>query len=71
MKVVGMNTTNRKRGEHGFAAEHYPARDGAQVPLPARDKGGFSKGTKHRMDDVQAVPGNAHQGLSESGTEAD
>lgn len=70
-QVVGKKTTNVVKKKHGSTAEHYPARDGAQVPLPTRDSGGFSPGTRHRMNDVQAVPGNAHQGLSESGTEAD
>lgn len=69
--VVGKNTTNQRVKKRGSCAEKYPAREGKQVPLPKRDSGGFSPGTKHRMNEVQAVPGNAHQGLSESGTEAD
>lgn len=71
MKVVGKKTTNVVKKKQGSCAEKYPAREGKQVPLPKRDSGGFSPGTRHLMNEVQAVPGNAHQGLSESGTEAD
>ena len=69
MKGVPTNTTNRYRAGKGFCAEKYPGEK--SVKVPAREKGGFSKGTVQNVNKREAVPGNAHQGLSESGTESD
>lgn len=69
MKGVPTNTTNRYRAGKGFCAEKYPT--DRSVKLPARESGGFTKGSVHNVNKTEAVPGNAHQGLSESGTEAD
>ena len=69
MKVVGMNTTNQKTKKGGSCAEKYTG--GRSVKVPGRESGGFSKGTVQNVNKREAVPGNAHQGLSESGTEAD
>ena len=69
MKIVGMNITNQIKKEHGYCAEKYKGE--RSVPLPARGKGGFSKSTKHRMGENQAVKGSPYPTFGENGTEAD
>lgn len=63
----GTGNQKAKAGGHGATAHVYPG--GKGVPLPRG--GGFSKGTKHRVNDEQAVKGSPYPGKGESGTEAD
>lgn len=66
------DTSNQKakKGGHGACAEVYPGKPGPA--LPAADKGGISPGTKDRIKEEQAIPGDPFSGPGTgSGTEAD